>query len=1022
MANNQSLPNLNESKSGFINTNVVNNVVAPDYKEQKWATVAQIGNGIVGVSNAYKNMKHTEMLAKMDNLAQQNLHKLSDATDPCQLPDLINEANKSYDDLFKDDPYGKSFYQSDAYNNFRIKNEANIQKTVNALNHKFNTIQAVATGNEISSDIALMNDPARMSQALKGFESMLSRMELTAEEKFEIMSTVAKNSFGKAFTNDPNMAVAWYDYSQGMYDKYGVDGAEIKLKAKNYNKTLQSEKLTLENKLAQAKKREEDAQLESLKYRARMGGDLTALQKEADKISARVGNLFYKATQEDDLTSNLQKKEISEIFSAPDLSDEQKIEQWQDYKVAHPEITSEARAYGNDVGSDIETESSFTAEQLETLHNIEIGDNNITAKDAYNKYKDNPKFLEKVFAAIRTRNENTKKEAEKTEEKTSKSNALRLENLAKNGNIKEALDGLGKTKLRPEEERQVWIAIFDKLEKLDKNKREKQENILVQRALNSINDGYRFNNKDLEQLSGIVSAESMSKIRGHQEQAIKEEKTAVENRAKEADKTKLNAAELDLINAQNIEELYKVMGENVDLSPDNYSQLITDFNTKKEKFEAENKSKFVEDTKVAQNKMLESLLQKVSKNQIPNEESMLNLSTMLRPEQMTTLRNAISKREKDINTANNNQLTSWMYEVWEKGNLVNPKTVENFKDLTEEDTRILYDKIITKNKEVAQKSYDKQYANIQSAIWDKKYSPSDEDIREWSVALSSYGIKSEAEIYKELQEMANAKNLDVSKEIEGLHTELENLWLPVSNKESDIEKIAKSKAKQAIYIKVKNGDKVNVADIVKRFRPTTASLMEFENDTAGALNTLEAQRESIFEYDEDKKNDWTKGWSLDVDIDNIGEVLDFHNRVKFARQQEYITEGKAAELLTPLRLKQSEIIETSLKKPNLVIGYIMNKVKSSVKNIKDGDLIDITSGSLNMLLSHGVRYNNSIQDRFLRPDTDILNKSQLDILNTIIDENIGLKYNYGKVNSDIIVLTDGTEIENGSKNNGTKSN
>jgi hypothetical protein len=43
-------------------------------------------------------------------------------------------------------------------------------------------------------------------------------------------------------------------------------------------------------------------------------------------------------------------------------------------------------------------------------------------------------------------------------------------------------------------------------------------------------------------------------------------------------------------------------------------------------------------------------------------------------------------------------------------------------------------------------------------------------------------------------------------------------------------------------------------------------------------------------------------------------------------------------------------------------------------------------------------------------------------LNTIIDENIGLKYNYGKVNSDIIVLTDGTEIENGSKNNGTKSN
>lgn len=1022
MANNQSLPNLNESKSGFINTNVVNNVVAPDYKEQKWATVAQIGNGIVGVSNAYKNMKHTEMLAKMDNLAQQNLHKLSDATDPCQIPDLINEANKSYDDLFKDDPYGKSFYQSDAYNNFRIKNEANIQKTVNSLNHKFNTIQAVATGNEISSDIALMNDPVRMSQALKGFESKLSQMELTAEEKFEIMSNVAKNSFGKAFTNDPNKAVAWYDYSQGMYDKYGVDGADIKLKAKNYNKALANEKLTIESKLAQAKKREEDAKLESLIYRLRTGGNPITLQKEADTISPRVGNLFYKASQENDITAELQKKEVSKIFNDENLTDEQKIEKYETYKREHPEIKAEARAYGNDVSSDLETESGFTAEQVETLHNIEIGEDKITAKEAFNKYNDNPKYLEKVLESIRTRDENTKKEAEKTEEKISKSNALRLENLAKSGNIKEALDGLGKTKLRPEDESKVWTAIFDKTEKLDKNKREKQENILVQRALNSINDGYRFKNKELEQLSSIVSAESMSKIRTRQEQAIKEEKTAVENKAKEVDKTKLNAARLDLINAPDIEELYKVMGENVDLSPENYSQLITEFNTKKEQFEAENKSKFIEDTKVAQNKMLESLLQGVSKNQIPNDESMLNLSTMLRPEQMTTLRSAISNRMKDIDTANNNRLTSLMYKAWDEGKLVDPKTVENFKGLTEEAIRTWNDKIITKNKEVAQKSYDKQYANIQSSIWDKNYYPNDDDIRDMSIALASYGIKSEADIYKELQDMVEAKNLDVSKEIEGLHTELDNLWLPVSNKESDIEKIAKSNAKKAIYIKVKNGDKVNVEDIVKRFRPTKASIMDFENDTAGALNTLEAQRESIFEYDEDKKNDWTKGWSLDVDIDNIGEVLDFHNRVKFARQQEYITEEKSAELLTPLRLKQSEIIETSLKKPNLVIGYIMNKVKSSVKNIKDGDLIDITSGSLNMLLSYGVRYNNSIQDRFLRPDTDILNKSQLDILNTIIDENIGLKYNYGNVNSDIIVLTDGTEIENGSKKNGTKSN
>lgn len=241
MANKQSLPTMNETKSSFVNTSSMGNVVAPEHKEQKWSTVARIGEGIVGVSNAFKNMKHTEMMAKLDNLAQQNLHKLGDATDPSQLPDLINEANQSYDDLFKDDPYGKSFYESDLYNTFKLKNDANIEKTVTALNHKFSSIQATKTGNEISSDIALMSDPERMTKALAMYEKNLDGLELTAEEKFKIMTDVTKDSFGKVFTNSPNNAVAWFDYSNGAYNKYGIDGAEIKEKAKQ--KDLQQFKL-----------------------------------------------------------------------------------------------------------------------------------------------------------------------------------------------------------------------------------------------------------------------------------------------------------------------------------------------------------------------------------------------------------------------------------------------------------------------------------------------------------------------------------------------------------------------------------------------------------------------------------------------------------------------------------------------------------------------------------------------------------------------------------------------------------
>ena len=35
MANKQSLPTMNETKSGFINTNSIGNVIAPEYKEQE---------------------------------------------------------------------------------------------------------------------------------------------------------------------------------------------------------------------------------------------------------------------------------------------------------------------------------------------------------------------------------------------------------------------------------------------------------------------------------------------------------------------------------------------------------------------------------------------------------------------------------------------------------------------------------------------------------------------------------------------------------------------------------------------------------------------------------------------------------------------------------------------------------------------------------------------------------------------------------------------------------------------------
>ena len=262
MANKQALPNgLLSANIGAIDSPAPNKVVAPEWKEQKWATVAKVADSAVKMSAGYKDMKHMEMLAKLDNVQQQNLHALGDATDPCQLPELVKQANQSYDEMFKDDPYGKSFYESEAYKKFKTSNEFKVNQEVIKMNHKFDVIQATKTGNEISSDIALMSDPQRMSNALARFKATLDELDITPDERFKIMSNTAQESFGKAFANNPNLAVAWYNASQGAYDQYGVDGAEIKSKADTWNKAQRAEQRAIENFKYQQDTRARNARL-----------------------------------------------------------------------------------------------------------------------------------------------------------------------------------------------------------------------------------------------------------------------------------------------------------------------------------------------------------------------------------------------------------------------------------------------------------------------------------------------------------------------------------------------------------------------------------------------------------------------------------------------------------------------------------------------------------------------------------------------------------------------------------------
>lgn len=384
MANKQALPNgLLSANIGAIDSPAPNKVVAPEWKEQKWAIVAKVADSAVKMSAGYKDMKHMEMLAKLDNVQQQNLHALGDATDPCQLPELVKQANQSYDEMFKDDPYGKSFYESEAYKKFKTSNEFKVNQEVIKMNHKFDVIQATKTGNELSSDIALMSDPQRMSNALARFKATLDELNITPDERFKLMSSAVQDSFGKVFANNPNNAVAWYNASQGAYDQYGLNGADIKSKADTWNKAQLKEALTLQSKARTEKKAEEDAQIEYLTQQVRLGGKTKSqAQLEADTISARVGNEVYKNLEDKDNTKAEILKHNTELSKLIDVKNyEQSNADVNKYLLDNPNVPSESRAYINDVLANFKPEKGEqkrTLEQAQAIADQRTGLRNFT--------------------------------------------------------------------------------------------------------------------------------------------------------------------------------------------------------------------------------------------------------------------------------------------------------------------------------------------------------------------------------------------------------------------------------------------------------------------------------------------------------------------------------------------------------------------------------------------------------------------------------------------------------------------
>ena len=373
MANKQTLPNTQRFQESYINTNGAPQLPSIDYKSPL--------RGIAGVieqardfENTYTKLRYEGYQAQGTKLMSDMAHAMEDAKDPCELEDIRRNYESQLNRIGGDDIFGKSYRKSQYFNNFKDKWDINAEKVYLNKMHDFELIQAEHTGNEIASTISQLGDPDSIEAGAIAYEESLAGIQhMDAQTKYKLMTNFYKNTVSQLYNSDPNKAVAWLDYIGDKYDGYGVDANEIRTKADNYNKAKQRE---YEAEIARAEKQKtQEDKINGLALaQAVATGKMSESEANlvASDMSPIAWNEFRKASPKKSSGSKSETdyKPVHDVFLS---ESEDKINDWNDFKLNNPELTPAQIARGDNLAKIFETKDTTSKNPITVADEIKVG-------------------------------------------------------------------------------------------------------------------------------------------------------------------------------------------------------------------------------------------------------------------------------------------------------------------------------------------------------------------------------------------------------------------------------------------------------------------------------------------------------------------------------------------------------------------------------------------------------------------------------------------------------------------------
>lgn len=892
MANNQTLPSLTRARPTNINTN--GNPLMPKIRVE--SPLRQIG-GVVDTVNKftqeYADIKNQGYAMEATGLMQNMAHEMEDATDPCDLTRISQAYDEKINNIGGDDFWAKGFRNSLAFKKMQNNFALNKEKLLLQGTHKFTEIEQSSNADRLANALASSRSPADINDSLMQFNRDLGATQhLTAEAKLKIMQKAMNGTLGNVIANNPEVAKNFTDTYGEYWGKYGLDTTDVISKSDTRIKALREEARQEEKRQKEIIKEARKAQENSLK------AQIIANPEKTDSI------LAYSSTLDDETFVNLsefarkRKGKGNAIRYEDIISAVKKIKDGDDKLSVQSEynFSPSENTVLNDALKEDKPEKA-TEKVKEELADLDT-------KEKAKKWFNNPS---NEIRALVYASEPAKKVAEKYGIDYSKNSdndySLRIAE-AENS---DTIDTIKKD-----------IKADNDLTNKDKGKYIKEAN----KRKEGIAKGIKTETKEREKLTKESlkrkSEEAMSNIIPSYTSS-EETISALRKYGKDltpADRNKVLAKIVDLQKDEGKREQLDQKQLIKDLQSQNYFDL---------------------NNRILQDDLTQDEIDTARDNKLISNEDAVKLTNKLKKENEKKDREHEKLYEKTLKEDKNESM-----KMIAKADYNNE--LVDIENLPSDDAEV-----IKYAKQVNNKNAKAQYAKVKNEIYEeiaKNPEPDFDTTQEWKTRLGSVSYYGNTENTNSWVDNAvnTLSNIESNKRNQILKS-FDDAWgSPIKDgKFSPLELQARAVAKEQILDNFRqnpnNPTKWNIQEIVDANRVTKEDLFNYNQNEFNAIYVAQEQRDSLFNKVTTSEKDDDTGETISSisyklkDGVTPQQYVDYEQGIKENYKNGRYTSKQYSELMKPVVMNRSYIMNNLANRNNTVEEKVANKLKAKYGNI-----------------------------------------------------------------------------------------